>query len=70
MTRAEILEIMRTEEFSARCEKLSTAIDAGLVPTDEQIAEILGLPLQFVVAAIAIQGLKIADIQRSRRLDA
>lgn len=70
MTRAEILAKMRTDDFADRCEKLSKRIDAGFIPTDEEIADALGLPVQFVAAAIALQGLQIATITRSRRFDA
>lgn len=70
MTRAEILEIMRTEEFSARCEKLSTAIDCGFIPNDADIAEALGLPVEFIAAEMTVRGAFLDFALRGGRLDA
>ncbi len=70
MTRAEILDYMRSPEFAERAEALDARLDDGFVPSDEDIADALGLPLEFVVAAVAIQGAQIGHFLHGGRLHA
>lgn len=70
MTRAEILAFMESPEFEERAKALEARVDSGFVPTDEDLSEALGLPLEFVLAQVAEHGALVASFMHGGRLDA
>ena len=50
-----IYQQMQSEDFRQRAAKLSARVEAGWVPTNDEVAEALDLPLDFIEEQAAHQ---------------
>jgi alkylated DNA nucleotide flippase Atl1 len=52
-----------SDEFAARAETACRLIEVGIVPTNAELAELLGLPERFVAVALDKQAAKFSALR-------